>query len=555
MILLFYKNMGKRRGAKTKIDVNSEPTTQTDYKSFVIDSIDVAFGKLVLLENTKLTIQYGEHYGLIGKNGIGKTALLNAIAQKTIPIPERLDIIYVRQEQEESCNSDTSILEILMSSNERLYELNKRYIELETQLQMDQDLELEIVDEFETLNNMIGSEQIKSKVLAQKILLGMGFSKEDQTKGVSYFSGGWRMRISLAKALFMTPTLLILDEPTNHLDLHANLWLTEYLKTYPKTVLVVSHDRYFIDEVCTVMIHINNKRLNYYRGNYDQFQRQLTLEKEKHIKDWTKYEKRIISMRREKKSPAEITEYISTSKISRPEKDYTVKINFIEPTLISDNYITIEDLSFNYPDGPPILSDINLNIHANTRIAIVGPNGAGKSTFLKLLVKDLIPSTGQIITCPVLRIGYYSQHFIEQMPFDLNGVEYLASLNKDIDLTMTHKYLHLFGLESDMHKIKIGQLSGGQKARVKLASFGVTKPHLLILDEPTNHLDIVAIESLVNALNNFSGAIILVTHNYDVITRLNCELLVVNNGLMKKYNNTYQKYVNEIYNDCMQADE
>ena len=184
-------------------------------------------------------------------------------------------------------------------------------------------------------------------------------------------------------------------------------------------------------------------------------------------------------------------------------------------------------------------------------MAIVGKNGVGKSTILKLIVGELVPVSGCIIKSPVLRIGYYNQHFEESMPFDLNGVQYLMALNNDIDLTQAHKYLSLFGLEPVHHNIIIGTLSGGQKARVKFASFGVIKPHLLILDEPSNHLDIVAIESLVCALNNFEGAILLVTHNFDIITKLNSELWVVENGHMEKYIQDYDDYVQEICDECL----
>ena len=243
----------------------------TDYKNFVIDPVDIAFGKLVVLQNTKLTVQYGVHYGLVGKNGIGKTSLLNAIANRTINVPEKLDIIYVKQEEPEST---TSVLDTLLSSNKEMYEQHKRLIELED-LAAEPDVSDELLAEYNLLSGQVGSEYAKARALTQRILHGLGFSIADQEKSVSEFSGGWRIRIALAKALFMTPSMLLLDEPTNHLDLHANIWLTEYLKSYPKTILVVSHDKYFIDELCTTIVHIYNKKLNYYVGNYDNSKNKL----------------------------------------------------------------------------------------------------------------------------------------------------------------------------------------------------------------------------------------------------------------------------------------
>lgn len=185
-------------------------------------------------------------------------------------------------------------------------------------------------------------------------------------------------------------------------------------------------------------------------------------------------------------------------------------------------------------------------LNIDSRIAIVGKNGIGKSTLLKLIVGELTPISGNIIKSSILKIGYYNQHFEDSLPFDDNGVEYLMSINNDIDKTLAHKYLSLFGLEPIYHAIKINLLSGGQKARVKFASFGIIKPHLLILDEPTNHLDIVAIESLINALNTYIGAIILITHNYEVITRLNTELWIIDNGKLEKYTRDYNTYIEEI---------
>ncbi|XWV24844.1 ATP binding cassette sub family F [Tupanvirus deep ocean] len=538
------KNKKKQNQQKEKSNTN----TNQDYKNFVIDPIDIAFGKLIILQNTRLVIQYGEHYGLVGKNGIGKTSLLNAIANKQLAIPDKLDIIYVKQEEPES---DANVLETLLSSNEKLYVMNKRYNELEVIISENPEVNDEILDEYETIGRQIGSDYEKSKALAQKILYGLGFDHENQSRKVSEFSGGWRMRISLAKALYMTPTLLILDEPTNHLDLHANIWLTEYLKSYPKTVLLVSHDKYFIDEVCTTIIHINNKKLNYYRGNYDQFQKQCTQEEEKIKKDWLQFEKKIIAMRKAKKTPHEIEDFVKKAGVVKPDKNYIVKINFLQPSQIRTGYVSLENISFGYANGQNIFNNLNFTIGEGSRMAIVGKNGVGKSTFLKLIVGDLQPSCGEISKSPILKIGYYNQHFEESMPFDFDGVQYLMSLNNEIDLTLAHKYLSLFGLEPSYHSIKIGLLSGGQKARVKFASFGVTKPHLLVLDEPSNHLDIVAIESLINALNNFEGAIILVTHNFDIITRLNSELWVVENGKIDKYKYDYEEYIQKVYKECM----
>ena len=499
-----------------------------DYKTFAID-VELVFGKLILLQNTKLVIKYGERYGLIAKNGAGKTALLNALYHRKMATPEQLDMIYVKQEE---AATDMSVLETLLTSHP-LYESNQRLTYLETVLEDDS-----ILNEYDVLSKIIGTDFIKAKITAQKILLGLGF--DNLLKSVKDFSGGWRMRISLAKALFMTPTLLLLDEPTNHLDLHANLWLSQYLQSYPKTILVISHDQYFIDKVCTTIIHIHDYQLHYYHGNYEKFLHQSKMERAKQEKDWIAYEKKIKML---KQKGGDVQKLVKPIK---PSKEYQVKLKFLQPSVLKGDYIKMENVSFGY--DKMLLNDVSMVVHSGHRIAIVGANGVGKSTCLKMMVGDLLPTLGKVITLPNLKIGHYNQHFEESLPFEMSGIEYLHHLNKEVDLTLAHQYLSKFGLESMYHKIKIGLLSGGQKARVKFASFGILKPHVLVLDEPSNHLDLVTIESLVDSLTTFEGAIVMVTHNFDMITKLNATLWVAEHGSLKEYEGDYDDYIEEITN-------
>ena len=504
--------------------------------------MNISFGGNIIFEDTKLIIKYGEHYCLIGKNGVGKTTLLNAIAMRSINVPTKLDIVYVRQEEQ---SSNVTVIDSLVSTDSKLNIKHRRLIELDKLLESDEITD-EQIEEHENLYKEIGNDGIIAKIKAQKILLGLGFSPDDITKEIADFSGGWRMRIALAKALFMTPTLLILDEPTNHLDLNANIWLSSYLKTYPKILLVVSHDQYFINEIGTTIIHIEHHKLNYYNGNYDKFLKQYDLEKQKIIKDWKHAEKVINKMQNKKESD----EYIKKNNIIRPEKDYAVKIDFFEPNQLKGNILCLENVSFEYDNNHAknklLFKDTNLEIGANSRISIVGKNGVGKSTLLKLLIGELQPTKGTVIKNSILKIGYYNQHFEEGMDPHISGVDLLQNLNKDIDITTSHKFLSLFGLEPKYHNLPIGTLSGGQKARVKFASFGVMKPHILILDEPSNHLDINTLDSFIIALNKYSGAVIIVTHNFELITRINCELYVVDNGEIYCYDGEYDDYIDEI---------
>ena len=518
-----------------------------DTKNFVVDPLNISFGKLIVLQEAKLSVQYGEHYGLIGKNGVGKTSLLNAIVNHQINVPADLDIICVKQEEPESAST---VLETLVSTDVDLYNKNKRLTELEVLIETDLITD-DLSDEYDNLCQLIGSDYIKAQIRARRILFGLGFDIDQQQKSVSEFSGGWRMRISLAKALFMIPTLLILDEPTNHLDLYANIWLCEYLKTYPKTIIVVSHDKYLINEVCTIIININNYKLNYYRGNYDNYERQLAMERAKIKKDYELFEKRIIAMRKSNKPKSDIEALIKKTNIIKPDKNYMVKIKFLQPSILKEVYIIMENISFGYANQEIILSNVNLVVNAKTRMAICGKNGVGKSTLMKLITNELVPISGQIIKATNLKIGYYNQHFEESLPANLTSVEYLTSLNTTIGAQQAHQYLSMFGLEPMYHKTLISQLSGGQKARVKFASFGVIKPHLLLLDEPTNHLDMETLDSLITALNNFDGAVIVVTHNFDMVTSLNSELWIVEDTKLRKHIGKYEQYVQDIYNEIL----
>lgn len=521
-----------------------------DNRNFVIEPIDISFGKLIIFSDTKLVVCHGEHYGIVGKNGIGKTTLLNAIYNKQIKVPDNLDIIYVKQEEPET---SLTIVELLLSSDKILYQQIQRMTQLEKITMCDDFSEdIDLLKELKEISDLYAVEYSKRRVDAIKILCGLGFDSDQLQKSVCEFSGGQRMKISMAKALFMVPTILILDEPSNHLDLYATIWLSSYLKYYPNTIFLVSHDKYLINEICTYIINIKNKRLNYYTGNYEKFTKQLLLEKEKEFKNWNLYNKKLAKMRKSSKTKLEIEEFIKKSKVSQPEKNYVVKIKFLQLETIKNMSIKIENISFEYDSSKPLIENFNLCINSTTRMALVGKNGIGKSTLLKMIIGEIIPTRGQIIRSHGLKIGYYNQHFEESLPTDINPVNYLMSINNSISEQTAHKYISLFGLEPVHHSTPISNLSGGQKARVKLASFGVIQPHILLLDEPTNHLDLETTESLIQALQNFDGAIILVTHNYDMVVKLNSDLYIMDSpSNIYKYCGDYDKYIQELYNNGM----
>lgn len=516
----------------------------TDYKNFTVEPLNISFGANIILNDTKLTINFGERYVLVGKNGIGKTSLLDAISLKTIKGIPDIDIIYVKQEEHVL---DLPIIQVLLSSSP-LYHIQNQLHHLEKLINADIASDDDIT-EWNKLN-IYSSEYSRQVASAHKILSGLGFT--DRSIHAITLSGGWRMRLALARALFMTPTLLLLDEPTNHLDLMANIWLCQYLQSYPKTIIMASHDKYFIDNVCTTIINIRKQKLNYYRCHNDShkyihFIKQLNIELKKEEKDYALYDKKLKSLKNRGVRKAEIDIFVKKNYISKPERNYQVKITFLQPNIIEEPLVILSDVSIGY-DTTSLLTDVNLEIRTESRYCIVGPNGIGKSTLLSLIVGNIVPQSGTIYIYQSLRIGYYNQHFEASLPFHLTPIQYLMGLDSSITFEQSHKYASMFGLNPLYHKIKIGDLSGGQKARVKFASFGIIRPHLLILDEPSNHLDLVTIESLIDALNTFEGGILLVTHNFDMITRLNMKLLNINDKHLNIYKGSFNDYVSSICN-------
>lgn len=388
------------------------------------------------------------------------------------------------------------------------------------------------------------------------------------------------MRISLARALFVQPTLLLLDEPTNHLDLRAVLWLEEYLGRWKKTLVVVSHDRDFLNSVCTDIIHLHDEKLHFYRGNFDAFEAGYEQKRKETNKKFEIYEKQIKAAKRsgsrtqqEKvKDRAKFTankEAVKSkgkgktadddeqpAEAPRRWRDYSVEFHFPEPTELTPPLLQLIEVSFSYPGREDFrLSDVDVGIDMGTRVAIIGPNGAGKSTLLNLLAGDLQPSEGEVRRSQKLRIGRYSQHFVDLLTMEETAVQYLLRLHPDQEgfskQEAVRAKLGKFGLPSHNHLTPIAKLSGGQKARVVFTSISMSKPHILLLDEPTNHLDMQSIDALGDALEEFTGGVVLVSHDSRLISRV-CEdeeksqIWVVENGTVRTFPGTFEEYKEEL---------
>eukprot|EP00451_Oxyrrhis_marina_P053821 CAMPEP_0204506546 /NCGR_PEP_ID=MMETSP0471-20130131/109302_1 /ASSEMBLY_ACC=CAM_ASM_000602 /TAXON_ID=2969 /ORGANISM="Oxyrrhis marina" /LENGTH=1976 /DNA_ID=CAMNT_0051511551 /DNA_START=126 /DNA_END=6057 /DNA_ORIENTATION=- len=501
-----------------------------------------------LFVNTNLKLVYGHKYGLMGPNGKGKTTLLRHLAARKFPVPLNWDVLLVEQEVkasdrrvvDEVLSADTAVIQLMTEESELMEKFGKverGELEMEaTEMEATRNRLAAVTEELEAMD----ADGRESEV--RKILSGLGFSDEAMERGVRVFSGGWRMRISLAKALFLKPKLLLLDEPTNHLDLDAVLWLDEYLaERYPHAVMIVSHDADFLDSVCTDIVHLEDKKLNYYRGNYSSFREMHKQKQRENDKEWKVQQDEIKRLMKSGKNKQQAEEECKKkfkvehgSTLTQKSKDYLVKFTF--RGLGQDRSIggiNMSDVAFSY-DGkePYLLEDVDIGVDCASRIAMVGPNGAGKSTILNIMLQcdGMDPLKGDIYSTPGLRIRNYSQHFEELIPLDKSPVAYLM---EDFNLPSPEQacgILGQYGLAGASHLTLIGNLSGGQKARVAFAALMLSNPHIIILDEPTNHLDIESVEALTEALRNFDGGLVLVTHDARLIQSLDCVLYVCDEG-------------------------
>jgi ATP-binding cassette, subfamily F, member 1 len=510
-------------------------------KDISIEEYDLHAGKLQLLSNTHLKIAHGKKYGLIGKNGSGKTTLMNAIATRDIDIPEQIDVFIV--DQELSFDKNQSVINAVLSANKKRLELLAEQQRLENL--MADDEEDDVMERYTELCENIDSMGFdRDAIIVSKLLLGLGFDEVDQQREVASFSGGWKMRISLARALYIKPTLLLLDEPTNHLDLETTIWLTEYLTNHwDKTLVIVSHDREFIDEVCTDIIHLYDRKLAYHKGNYSMFISMFDQNKRTIEHAWTVYRKELKEFQKEHNNKKDIDAFIKKNEVPQPMKHKTTNMKFPEVMPLVGNVIGIYDVSFGYDEL--LFEKISHGIDMNTIITIVGKNGVGKSTFLKLLAKELNPISGSVDHNPKLRLGYYNQHSSDILPLEKTSVQYLMELD-DIKEEEARKYLGTFGIEGINHKQAIKFLSGGQKARVSLIGVILSKPHVMLLDEPTNHLDIDTIDALIKGINDYNGAVIMVTHDVNLITCTNSVLWKLSDKTLT--DTKYDRYAQEIIN-------
>lgn len=525
-----------------------------------LESVDVSIGTKQLLCGADVALIYGRRYGLVGRNGAGKSTFLKMISSKQLTIPSNITMLSVEQEVD---GDDTEVLQAVLESDTRRTRLLSREKELQELINRpgikDEDRE-KYSSELSKLYAEIEAAQLdKAPAQAASILFGLGFTPEEQRRPTSEFSGGWRMRVALARALFVRPDLLLLDEPTNMLDMRAIFWLENHLQGWNSTIVIVSHDRSFLNSICTDIIHLHSKRLDQYRGNYANFekamlekltQQQREYEAQQQLRQHTqefidkfRYNAKRASM---VQSRIKMLERLPVLKPVEFESDVTLR--FPDCEVFTGSVLQLDEVSFKYtPASPLIFQKLNIGSHAKSRICIVGENGAGKTTLLKLLLGDLNPTSGFRNANRRLKIGYFSQHHVDQLDMDVSSLELLAKKFPGKSQEDYRSALGRFGLSGDLALQSVATLSGGQKSRLAFAILGMLGPNYLIMDEPTNHLDVETVEALGKALNAFMGGVVIVSHDERLIELVCKELWVVRDRTVFHLEGGLEEYKKHIY--------
>ena len=514
-------------------------------------NIYFSIGGVPLFENASGFVPTGHKVGVVGSNGAGKTTLFKLILNEiildagVIEVPKNYKIGYVSQE---APSTEVTLLDTVLEAD-----IERSKLLHNAQIEKDPNKIAEIYTRLSDIN------AYSAEARASSILNGLGFSKEDLVRPCSSFSGGWRMRVALASVLFSNPELLLLDEPTNYLDFEGSVWLENYLQRFKNTALVISHDRNLLNKSVTSILHLSQKKLIFYNGNYDFFdnERRVQLEQKisqknkqdaqrAHLESFINRFKAKASKAKQAQSRIKILEKMKPIIIEENQKVPT--FNFEKNTKFAPPLITIEQASVGY-NNIPILKNINLSIDPDDRIALLGVNGEGKSTLSKLIAKKLNSMKGKLNYPKKLKIGYFAQHQLDELRSNETPFEHLYSkLDKEVPSKIRAK-LGSVGFTQDTMDIEVKRLSGGQKARLLLLLVVIEKPDLLILDEPTNHLDVESREALIMALNDYTGSLILVTHDAFLVERLVDRLLIIKDGNVSEFLGDINEYKKVVLNN------
>ncbi|WP_420497079.1 ABC-F family ATP-binding cassette domain-containing protein [Sneathiella sedimenti] len=502
-----------------------------------------------LLENASLHIPVGHKFGLIGRNGTGKSTLLKMITGEIHPDGGTIELrngARLGVLPQEAPGGPESLIEAVLSADVERARLMK---EAETATDGMRIAEIH--------TRLADIDAHTAEARAAKILAGLGFDHEAQQRSCSSFSGGWRTRVALAGTLFAEPDLLLLDEPSNYLDLEATLWLENFLRNYQRTLVIISHDKDLLNNVVTEIAHLDQMKLVKYTGNYDFFEKTRREQMEllagmarkqetqrKHLQSFVDRFRAKASKARQAQSRVKMLEKMKP--VVGIVDEHTASLTFHAPEPLSSPIITMEHCAVGYAPGKPVLRGLDLRIDMDDRIALLGSNGNGKSTFAKLLANRLQPETGKMQKSNKLKIGFFAQHQLDEMHENETAYQHLAAKMENAQESKVRARLGQFGFSRQKTDTAVKQLSGGEKARLNFCLIAEEKPHLLILDEPTNHLDVDSREALIQGLNEYEGAVLLISHDPHLVSLVADRLWLVKDGGVHAYDGDIEDYKKEV---------